>query len=514
MVNDTAKHIFLSYATEDKVLARLIKKNIESVFSKAKNQVFLADDSDSINLGDDWWDVIIKNLRNCSIVLLLATPISIAKQWPLFETGFSKALDTPIVPMCAYRLYRQDLELPLSSKQSMELTNPEEIKMLFERIATACDYPKPNPVALSVNCNEIIKAASKEEPQTKGIILAAGESFRWRASISKRHDVGNHNYYWDTLNSILKEEHKLKKPPLKTGLHKSLAPVNDSEVIYRSIRSLKEHGINDITVNISKGSRIIEQYIKKINASNPINIPRIQIYEPYLQKTGQVAQSAYQALLKQYNESTSTETFILCYSDIIWERRLLDELLRYKEADIAILVDESWQDNYPPERIWHNKLNAEIIFHTQGEIMMVGEAINRYDISPKFDLFSYGVNDEINDIFIDQCSEIVGLFKFNRKGCLAFIDEYGKRKNSGEAIQFYEWPELDNINITRKLPELELDNAQLGDFIEQLVRSRKDDIKIKLVIVKGGWQEIDHWGDYDRAVKRLAPSHQYPLHLN
>jgi hypothetical protein len=73
--------IFVSHATADKWLARVICEKLESVGAKT-----FRDDRD-IHGGDDIPDEIRRHIRRCSEFLVLLTPESVHRQWVLLEVG-------------------------------------------------------------------------------------------------------------------------------------------------------------------------------------------------------------------------------------------------------------------------------------------------------------------------------------------------------------------------------------------------------------------------------------------
>jgi len=71
---------------------------------------------------------------------------------------------------------------------------------------------------------------------------------------------------------------------------------------------------------------------------------------------------------------------ILSYSDIAYNAKLLQKLIKEKKGDIIIAVDRNWEANYEDKRdFWHDKLNAELVFGNGTEISRIGEVVKSYN---------------------------------------------------------------------------------------------------------------------------------------
>jgi len=85
--------VFVSHATYDKWIARVICEKIESLGIKT-----FRDDRD-IEGGDSIPDTVMENIRECRELLVLLTPGSRNRQWVLFEIGMAAILKKRIIPI-------------------------------------------------------------------------------------------------------------------------------------------------------------------------------------------------------------------------------------------------------------------------------------------------------------------------------------------------------------------------------------------------------------------------------
>jgi hypothetical protein len=91
-VKPSARRIFISHASEDKRLAR----HVAATLRRQGWDTWL-DESD-IRGGVSWAASIQQALRSCSVVVLLVTANSVAKEWVLDEIAAARNLRVPIIP--------------------------------------------------------------------------------------------------------------------------------------------------------------------------------------------------------------------------------------------------------------------------------------------------------------------------------------------------------------------------------------------------------------------------------
>lgn len=92
--------IFLSHATHDKWIAKILCEKIEQAGADT-----FRDDRD-IQGGDSIPKTIKENMQKCDELLVLLTPESVGREWVLIEIGIAIGVERRIVPL----LYHVDAE--------------------------------------------------------------------------------------------------------------------------------------------------------------------------------------------------------------------------------------------------------------------------------------------------------------------------------------------------------------------------------------------------------------------
>ena len=84
--------VFISYARKDRGSWTSSRRDIE----RAKHQVWLDHD---LTGGQDWWDTILAQIRDCRLFIFVLTPDSIRSKACLAELRYASDLGRPIVPV-------------------------------------------------------------------------------------------------------------------------------------------------------------------------------------------------------------------------------------------------------------------------------------------------------------------------------------------------------------------------------------------------------------------------------
>ena len=153
---------------------------------------------------------------------------------------------------------------------------------------------------------------------------------------------------------------------------------------------------------------------------------------------------------------------ITSYSDILFEEKILDQLLNFK-GDIGIPIDLDWEKYYEG-RTQHPKSEADNVLLKNNQIIEI-----KKNIIPKN-------NDEI-------IGEFLGPMVFSERGSEIFVKYYEKLEQSIHG-KFHNAPSLKK--------------AYLTDMIQELI---KKNIHIDPIIIDGNWCEIDTPQDLIRAEK-------------
>jgi hypothetical protein len=135
--------IFISHITEEKEIAKTLKEFLDKKFLKTVN-VFVSSHEESIKLGDDWLSTIKKSMKDCQLIIIICSPISISRPWVNFEAGAGWVKDIPVIPLCHTGLTPGKLPVPLNSFQGGLLNNQDDITKVFSRIAELLNISIPD----------------------------------------------------------------------------------------------------------------------------------------------------------------------------------------------------------------------------------------------------------------------------------------------------------------------------------------------------------------------------------
>ncbi len=126
--------IFLSHLNVESRLADLLRKHIDADFLGLAD-LFASSDITSIPVGTQWLSALIGALQSSQLHLILCSPESIDRPWIHYEAGAAGVRRVPIVPLCHSGLVREQLPVPLSEAQGVQLADPNGIRALYNEIA-------------------------------------------------------------------------------------------------------------------------------------------------------------------------------------------------------------------------------------------------------------------------------------------------------------------------------------------------------------------------------------------
>lgn len=132
------RNIFLSFAGEDERLAKALMAAIRKRYAR-KIEVFMFKDRSSIALGQNPFEKVKKALtQDKPLVLVLATPVSVARPWVNFEAGAGLAAEYGAVVLCAKGLDVGDRDVqkrsPLALTWAGNLSHRRTLRELFDLI--------------------------------------------------------------------------------------------------------------------------------------------------------------------------------------------------------------------------------------------------------------------------------------------------------------------------------------------------------------------------------------------
>lgn len=229
--------------------------------------------------------------------------------------------------------------------------------------------------------------------------------------------------------------------PLTKDLPKCMLRLNGKTILEMQLEVYRKLGINNIAV--------IKGYM-----AEKINLPGIKYYINNDYKENNILNSLF------YAEKEMDEEFIVSYSDIIFENKVVEKLLECND-DICAVVDKQWKNKYLG-RTLHPASEAEKAIVNNDRITIIGK----------------GIQEE------DGCHEFIGMIKVSKRFAQQFRYFFNIAKNSYDGKKFYE------ARAFKK--------AYLTDFIHFLIDQK---VKITPIIIEDSWMEIDTKEDLERARK-------------
>jgi hypothetical protein len=139
---------------EDQRIALEVKRLIDKQLLGGV-RIFVSADGDSIQPGDAWLDGIVNAIQECSAMLVIATPDSVARPWVNFESGGGWSSGKRVIPCCTRGMTSAGLPAPLNRLQSLELANPEHVARLISLTAKLADLRPPEDIDYTDICTSL-----------------------------------------------------------------------------------------------------------------------------------------------------------------------------------------------------------------------------------------------------------------------------------------------------------------------------------------------------------------------
>jgi len=233
--------------------------------------------------------------------------------------------------------------------------------------------------------------------------------------------------------------------PLTDGMPKCMLKIGNKTIMEKQLEMLRGYGIDDIVV--------VRGYKKE-----KIQYSHIRYYENPGYKENGILSSLF------YAEDELDDIFIFSYSDILYERSILEKLLK-SEADISLVVDVDWTGQYV-NRDKHPVSEAELVVVENDRIAKIGKGLEPSEAHGEF----------------------IGLAMFSEEGARTLKLHYHKLL---EEFQNKKDKEFQNATSFEK--------AYLTDMLQELI---DQGCAISNLDINGGWSEIDTDEDLERAVKK------------
>lgn len=139
---DKEDAIFISHISEEADIALALKDLLQSVFNNIP--VFVSSDYESIESGEEWYDVIVDRARSAKIVMVLLSMQSINQPWINFEAGIGAGTNGKIIPIVGRNTSKREVPPPLSSRQIRDLRDSKAVEALLRDVAKTLQRQPPS----------------------------------------------------------------------------------------------------------------------------------------------------------------------------------------------------------------------------------------------------------------------------------------------------------------------------------------------------------------------------------
>jgi choline kinase/DNA-binding XRE family transcriptional regulator len=267
----------------------------------------------------------------------------------------------------------------------------------------------------------------------------------------KKKDLDNHQIL--RLAKELEEE-KVKAIIIAAGIGSRMQHLTDDlpkcmlkfrgkTLLKRQIETLSSCGVTDISV--------VKGYKKE-----KINYPGLKYYINDNYENNNILTSLF------YAEEEMDDEVIISYSDILYEKEVVERLLESRK-DISIVVDIEWREYYHNRKDHPIEEAENVIFDAENKVVEIGKILTKKH---------------------DVHGEFIGMMKLTKRGTDIFKRNFHRVKEL-----FWGKPYIRASTF---------ESAYLTDILQDLVLLGVD---VHCVIIKRGWSEIDTVEDYENALK-------------
>ena len=228
--------------------------------------------------------------------------------------------------------------------------------------------------------------------------------------------------------------------PLTKDNPKCMVKLFNKTILERQIEIFRNCGINEIIV--------ITGYL-----SERINICNLKYYQNKKYDSTNMLETLFCAKKELHDD------IIISYGDIIFEKKILEQLLNSKD-DISIIVDKNWEEYWKIRSTNPLEDTESLKLDKNGYITSIGQKVSNLK--------------EVE-------GQYIGLMKFQNKGPKIICDFYEKCKKEST---------LSNpLHAT-----LPFEKSFMTDFLYGLI---KENVKLKAIFIHNGWLELDTLNDYN-----------------
>jgi hypothetical protein len=171
--------IFISHAVANRSIARFLADTLEA--AREGVTTFVASRPGDIRADEDWLRGIERALQEADTYIILLTPESVLRPWVNFESGAAWFFRRPLVFVRIQALSRDDIPLPIRSREVYALDDKEQLLAVFKTLG----LPLAEPELVAAQFADQAAAAvvtGKEEAAWEGIQVG-GVFYAWAGSL-------------------------------------------------------------------------------------------------------------------------------------------------------------------------------------------------------------------------------------------------------------------------------------------------------------------------------------------
>ncbi len=227
---------------------------------------------------------------------------------------------------------------------------------------------------------------------------------------------------------------------------KSKVVVAGKPLIEHQLEAFRQAGITDVSIVTGYLGEQLEGY------------PGVKTYRNDRFRENNILYSL------MYAREELNDDVVVCYSDIIYRKALIRELVNAPAADFTLVVDRDWQKAYVG-RTQHPTDQAEKVRIEDGLVTRLGKVLHDSDASAEF----------------------IGVMRLSKKGAATFARLFDEISVDRKGKPFQAAAVVEKSYVTDLLQEL----ADRGQALHTLP-------------IQGGWREIDTYEDFLAADKEFT----------
>ena len=137
---ESTKKIFVSHSGTDSEIVKLLTEYIRETTNN-KLEIWYSSDNSAkggFDVGDKWYNTIIKKLKESDLVISFLTPNSIDKPWLIFESGYAEAHEK-LVPL-KFMLSIDEIPSPLQQNQIFNFSNDQDASVFIKKVFSHLEF--------------------------------------------------------------------------------------------------------------------------------------------------------------------------------------------------------------------------------------------------------------------------------------------------------------------------------------------------------------------------------------